>query len=52
MAFGANGVAQASQLIANLVIGERNATDGIEAPRFYVLPNNTIAVEGNKLPSP
>ncbi|XP_076260685.1 glutathione hydrolase 7-like isoform X2 [Rhynchophorus ferrugineus] len=47
MAFGANGIAQASQLIANLVIGERNATDGIEAPRFYVLPNNTIAIEAH-----
>lgn len=50
MAFGANGIAQASQVIANLVIGDKNATDGIEAPRFYVLENSTIAVEAFHTP--
>ncbi|CAG9772957.1 unnamed protein product [Ceutorhynchus assimilis] len=45
MALGANGIAQASQLVSNTVIGNQNATDGIEAPRFYVLDNFTVAVE-------
>lgn len=48
MAFGANGIAQASQLVSNLIIGDKNATDGVEAPRFYLLDNSTIAVEGDK----
>lgn len=50
MAFGANGIAQASQIISNLVIGGQNTTDGIEAPRFYVLPNGTVAIEEAHLP--
>lgn len=48
MAFGANGIAQASQLVSNLIIGDKNPTDGVEAPRFYLLDNSTIAVEGDK----
>ncbi|XP_066145346.1 glutathione hydrolase 7-like [Euwallacea fornicatus] len=45
MVLGANGIAQASQLLSNLIIGNKNVTDGIEAPRFYLLDNSTIAVE-------
>ncbi|XP_050309798.1 glutathione hydrolase 7-like [Anthonomus grandis grandis] len=50
MAFGANGIAQGSQIVSNLVIGDKNVTDGIEAPRFYVLDGNTVAVEVSHTP--
>lgn len=33
-------------MITNLVVGNKNATEGVEAPRFYLLDNSTIAVEG------
>ncbi|KAL1506156.1 hypothetical protein ABEB36_005570 [Hypothenemus hampei] len=45
MVFGANGIAQATQIVSNLIIGNKNATEGIEAPRFYLLENSTVAVE-------
>uniref|UniRef100_A0AAR5Q836 Gamma-glutamyltransferase n=1 Tax=Dendroctonus ponderosae TaxID=77166 RepID=A0AAR5Q836_DENPD len=50
LVFGANGVAQASQLVVNLIIGAKNATDGVEFPRFYLLDNATIAVEAAHSP--
>ncbi|ERL87237.1 hypothetical protein D910_04635 [Dendroctonus ponderosae] len=52
LVFGANGVAQASQLVVNLIIGAKNATDGVEFPRFYLLDNATIAVEGRGAQTP
>lgn len=49
IALGSNGIAQTTQLITNLIVGNKNATEGIEAPRFYLLDNSTIAVEGGTL---
>lgn len=46
IALGSNGIAQTTQLITNLIVGNKNATEGVEAPRFYLLDNSTIAVEG------
>ncbi|XP_018572729.1 glutathione hydrolase 7-like [Anoplophora glabripennis] len=45
MVLGANNFATATQLVATLLIAEKNVTEGIESPRFHILGNETIGVE-------
>lgn len=47
MVLGANNLAVASQLVATLLIAQKDATESIESPRFHILGNETIGVEGN-----
>ncbi|KAJ8917180.1 hypothetical protein NQ315_012672 [Exocentrus adspersus] len=48
---GAGNLAVATELVTTLLVAKENATEGIEAPRFYVLGNGTLGVEGSHLPS-
>lgn len=47
MVLGANNLAVATQLISTLLIAQQNATESIESPRFHIIGNETIGVEGN-----
>lgn len=44
---GANNLALATQLVATLLIAEKNVTESIESPRFHIISNETIGIEGN-----
>lgn len=46
LVFGANSMDLAMQIIASLVIGNENVTTAIEAPRFKLLDNTYIGLEG------
>lgn len=48
MVFGASDVAEATQLIASLIIEGNNASTAIEAPRFQVTLNGTVGIECKK----
>lgn len=43
--FGASDVAEATQIIASLLIAKNDVTTSIEAPRFHMLLNGTIGIE-------
>lgn len=45
MVFGATDVAEATQIIASLIIASQNVISAIEAPRFYTLLNGTVGLE-------
>ncbi|XP_060527176.1 glutathione hydrolase 7-like isoform X2 [Cylas formicarius] len=48
---GADNVAMATQLLANLVIGGQNVTEAIESARFHVMTDGTIGVEVARSPT-
>lgn len=47
--FGANHMIIALQLIMDLLVAQENSTRSIELPRFYILQNGTLALEGKLL---
>nr|CAH7713673.1 unnamed protein product [Callosobruchus chinensis] len=51
MVFGANTVAQATQLVVSLVLAGKNAIDVVEAPRFHMLGNGSISIEASRTPA-
>lgn len=44
--FGANDIAVASQLISALAVAKENTTEIVESPRFHILSNGSIGIEG------
>lgn len=44
--FGANDISTATQLITSLVVSKQNATESVEAPRFHILSQGGIGLEG------
>ncbi|KAJ8985692.1 hypothetical protein NQ317_014341 [Molorchus minor] len=51
MVFGASDLATATQLVTSLLVARKNTTDGVEAPRFYIIDNGTLAIEDSHLPA-
>lgn len=43
---GTSDIATASQIVASLLIASENATSGVEAPRFNILGDKSIGIEG------
>ncbi|XP_044262092.1 glutathione hydrolase 7-like [Tribolium madens] len=48
---GANDLSTASQLIMSLLVAEENITNAVEAPRFHILDNGGVGIEGSHSPS-
>lgn len=45
MVFGATDVAEATQIIASLILSSQNVISAIEAPRFCMSLNGTVGLE-------
>lgn len=48
--FGANNLALASQIISQLILGNKNVTDAIEAPRFHLTGFGQVGIEDLHIP--
>lgn len=47
LAFGANNLDLAAQIIMGLLLAKENATESVESPRFHISESGNIGIEGN-----